>query len=286
MLRVGSRRESDIPINFTTPNQARMYDHFTGGSDGYPADHAACEELQRIAPGIREGAQMSRAFLRRAVAFLARDRGVRRFIDHGSGLPARPYLHTIAAEHHDEVRALYIDDDPMVHAHGRTMLAGHPGAQVLRRDLRCIDGVYRSAEASWVLEGEEPVAALFVSVLHTLETDAPEQILRTAVQFLPQGSYVVIAQPTCEDPEVGRKVDTFMREATGSWGRLTNRNGVVGFFAGLDDVVGPPAALESWLLDPTESIPEIGTAVTGRMKRQPIVEFGGLAQIPAGGDPD
>ncbi|MYS56615.1 SAM-dependent methyltransferase, partial [Streptomyces sp. SID6013] len=113
-------------MDVSKPSVARMYDHFLGGTDNYQADRDACEELLRIAPSTRELALVNRAFLVRAVRYLAHEHGVRHFLDHGSGLPTRPNVHQVAQSVDPSSEVVYIDNDPVVLAHGRMMLAEDP----------------------------------------------------------------------------------------------------------------------------------------------------------------
>jgi hypothetical protein len=63
------------------PHIARVYDYCLGGKDNFAADREAAEEFIKAMPDIVLGVREARAFLARAVGFLAGDAGVRQFLD-------------------------------------------------------------------------------------------------------------------------------------------------------------------------------------------------------------
>jgi S-adenosyl methyltransferase len=60
------------------------------------ADRKAAAEVAACRPEVVAGARANRAFLARAVRYLASQQGVRQFIDIGPGLPAPGNTHDIA----------------------------------------------------------------------------------------------------------------------------------------------------------------------------------------------
>lgn len=214
-----------------------MYDHLLGGTDNYQVDRDACAELLRLAPSTKQLALVNRAWLVRAVRYLAAERGVRRFIDHGSGLPTRPNVHEVAQEVDRSCQVVYIDNDPVVAAHGRVSLAEDPATTaVLEMDMRDTDAIFESPEVTRLLRGDQPVAALFVSVLHCIrDTDDPWSLVRKVARRLPPGSYMVISQLASDDPDLRMRITRFMNEITGEkWGEVRSTNAVKRFFTGLE----------------------------------------------------
>ena len=49
--------------------------------------------------------------MRRMVAVLARELGVRQFLDIGTGLPTSPNVHEVAQEIAPQARVVYVDND-------------------------------------------------------------------------------------------------------------------------------------------------------------------------------
>jgi hypothetical protein len=72
----------------TVPNVARVYDHLLGGKDNFAADRKAAARLLEAVPGAAVAAQENRAFLGRAVRFLAEEAGICQFLDLGAGMCA------------------------------------------------------------------------------------------------------------------------------------------------------------------------------------------------------
>jgi hypothetical protein len=118
------------------PSPARMYDYYLGGRDHYPADREAAERvIAAMPPGlIRTAARQNRAFLGRAVRYLAAEAGMRQFLDIGTGLPSMGSVHEIAQGIAPESRIVYVDNDPIVIAHGREMLQGLDNAVIVQQD--------------------------------------------------------------------------------------------------------------------------------------------------------
>ncbi|MFE3205817.1 SAM-dependent methyltransferase [Embleya sp. NPDC059237] len=261
------------PIDTKTPSVARMHDYLLGGTDNYPADRRACAKLLRVAPDIRALALNNRAFLRRAVRVLAREHGIRQFLDHGSGLPTRDNVHQVARAVHPDCRVVYVDNDPTAEAHGRTLLDENDGsARFLRADLRQPDAILDHRDLRATLDLERPVAALFVSVLHCIpEHDDPKAIVRRVAERLRPGSFVLVCQLVSHDARAREAVTRCMDEATGGrWGAVRSPSAVDAFLEGLD--VEPPG-----LTEVTEWHPDTEPRV---LQGGDFIEYGGLARIP------
>ncbi|MGI5484925.1 SAM-dependent methyltransferase [Streptomyces lavendofoliae] len=260
-------------MDVSQPSVARMYDWLLGGRDNYPADWAACEKLLRIAPSTRELALINRAFLVRSVRYLAEQCGIRRFIDFGSGLPTRPNVHQVAQEVDPAARVVYIDNDPIVLAHGKLMLEEDlTTTTVVEADMRNTAEIFALPEVATLTQGE-PVAALFVSVLHCIkDSDDPWRLVRDVASCLPAGSYMVISQLASDDAGLRHDVTEFMREITAdSWGRVRSLTEVSHFFDGLHLVeYDEPVEVSTWLPD-TDLFP--------RQQTKEWIEYGGVARI-------
>ncbi|MFE6630692.1 SAM-dependent methyltransferase [Streptomyces rochei] len=263
-----------IRIDIDTPSVARMYDYLINGTDNYESDRVACRELLEIAPSTRELALINRAFLVRAVRYLAQECGVRRFIDHGSGLPTRPNVHQVAQQTDPEAQVVYIDNDPLVLAHGRLMLAENlKTTAVVEADMRDVEANFQREEIARLLEDGEPVAALFVSVLHCIpDRDDPWELVKSVADKLPDGSYMVISQLASDDAELRDRVTEFMRRTTGgNWGRVRSFDEVKRYFEGLQVVESDgPVEVSTWQPD-TDLFP--------RQASQEWIEYGAVARI-------
>lgn len=251
-----------------------MYDFLLGGTDNYQVDRDACEVLLRMAPSSRDLARVNRAFLVRAVRYLASECGIRRFLDHGSGLPTRPNVHQVAQEVAASSEVVYIDNDPVVLAHGRMMLAEDPlTTAVLHADMRDTDEIFSSAEVKRLLRDDSPVAALFVSVLHCIpDEDDPWGLIREVAQRLPRGSYMVISQLASDDAGLRTRITDFMQDITNrQWGRVRSLSEVSRFFQGLQPLESDgPVEVSRWKSDH-----DLGP----RQRTQEWIEYGAVARV-------
>ena len=172
-------------------NVARVYDFLLGGKDNYQADRALAEELLKAQPGIQRNARANRAFMQRAVRAVAAA-GVGQFLDIGTGLPTGDNVHQIARSVIPGARVVYVDNDEVVAAHSRALLASATGVEFIHADLR--DPAEILARAGTVLDLSRPVAVLIVSMLHFITDDAEAAaIIGALVTPMAAGSHLVIS---------------------------------------------------------------------------------------------
>ena len=81
-------QESRADIDSRTPQSARVYDYWLGGSSNFAADRAMAQAIEQAIPGIKAMARENRRFLGRSVRYMAEEAGIRQFLDVGSGIPA------------------------------------------------------------------------------------------------------------------------------------------------------------------------------------------------------
>ncbi|MHB9857175.1 SAM-dependent methyltransferase [Streptomyces sp. YIM S03343] len=262
-------------IDATVPTAARMYDHYLGGKDNYAADRAACEELDKVVPSTRRLALNNRRFLQRVVGVLARDYGIRQFLDHGSGLPTQDNVHQVAQQIDPSSRVVYVDNDPMVLVHGRALLDQNDRTAVIQADMRDTDPIWAHPDTRRLIDFSEPVGVLFNSVFHCIpdsETDGPLAVVRRVTERLAPGSCLVMCQLVSEDPEVRKFVTDFMDQATqGHWGRVRREKDVAEWFEGLEIMEPGLVEVSTWRPD-SEVVP--------RQLTQEWIEFGGVARKP------
>ncbi|MBG0821718.1 SAM-dependent methyltransferase [Planomonospora sp. ID91781] len=194
-------RESGAPrdLGLDRPHSARIWNYWLGGKDHHPADREAGEMVKQLIPGIVEAARADRAFLGRAVRHLAGEAGIRQFLDIGTGLPTADNTHEVAQRIAPECRVVYVDNDPIVLAHARALLAGTPEGrtQYIEADLRDPQHILRVAAQT--LDFTEPVALMLLGILHHIVDDAEAgKIVQELVDALPSGSYLAIAHATAE----------------------------------------------------------------------------------------
>jgi len=176
--------------DLSVPSAARMSDHLLDGKDNFACDRLAVTELLRAAPELPALARSGRDFLMRAVAVLAAEHGIDQFLDLGSGIPATPSTHEVAAAYAPgPCRVAYVDNDPVVAVHNRALLAGQPGVRVLQEDLRSPEVVVARLSTEAV-DFSRPVAVLFGDVLPYLPE--PAQTVRAFRNVMAAGSALVL----------------------------------------------------------------------------------------------
>jgi S-adenosyl methyltransferase len=178
-------------IDTSVPHSARIWNYWLGGKDCYPVDRAAGDEYTKLFPGINELARASRGFLTRAVTYLARDAGIRQFLDIGTGLPTADNTHEVAQRIAPDSRILYVDNDPLVLVHARALLVATDDGTTayLDADLRDPDRVLASARRT--LDFDQPIALMLMGVLgHIVDDEQVLALVRNYVDALPAGSYL------------------------------------------------------------------------------------------------
>lgn len=189
----GEGETGALPFDTTVAHQARMYDYILGGKDNYAADREAADKWVQIDPGTVFTVESNRAFLGRAVRYLAAEAGVRQFLDIGTGIPTAGNTHEVAQSIAPEARVLYVDYDPIVLAHARALLtSGEAGAtEYIEADLRDTDQILERARQ--FLDFAKPVAITLVAILHAIpDADNPHAITAKLLDAVPSGSYIAL----------------------------------------------------------------------------------------------
>jgi hypothetical protein len=184
-------------FNPEVPHPARVYNVWLGGKDNFPADRRAAAEVAARRPQVAAGAQANRAFLARAVRYLAGRCGIGQFLDIGPGLPAPDATHTVAQAIAPQARIVYVDSDVLVMAHARALFTSLPQGvcDYLDGDLRDPEAIVKGAART--LDFTRPAAVLLVAVLHFLDdADDPAGVVEILAGALAPGSFVAISHLT------------------------------------------------------------------------------------------
>ncbi|MBL7492492.1 SAM-dependent methyltransferase [Frankia sp. AgB1.9] len=188
--------DTSLDLHTDVPHLARMSDYYRGGKDNYLADRQAGEEFLKVFPDIVSTIEENCAFLRRVTRFAA-DSGVRQFLDLGSGIPTSPNIHDVAHSVARECRVIYVDNDPIVLAHGRALLTGASagaGATMVNADLREPEEIFASSAVRDIFDLNRPIALSMAAILHFIpDTDDPYGLVRRYVDALPGGSFLTIS---------------------------------------------------------------------------------------------
>lgn len=184
-------------INTTVPHPSRVWDYWLGGHDNFAVDRRLGDRIRRRFPVLVDTAAAGRQFLARAVHHLAADAGVDQFLDLGSGLPTAGNTHAIAQAAVPHSRIVYVDNDPLVVVHARTLLSGTSNTAYIDADIR--DPGSALADAARTLDFTRPVAVVMLAVLDALHDDTDvRRLVTTVVAAVPSGSYLVLTHATLE----------------------------------------------------------------------------------------
>jgi hypothetical protein len=267
------------PVDLQTdrPHPARVYDFLLGGKDNFAADRAAAEAGLRANPNSRIPPRENRAFLGRAVRYLAREAGIRQFLDIGTGIPTSPNVHEIAQEIDPSARIVYVDNDPIVLAHARALLRSGPVGQTayVDADVRDVDGILGSAEVQETLDLDRPIGLLLIAIMHFIgDSDDPRGVVERLVAALPSGSYLALSHLTGDfDPAAWEGVAAVYRRS-GVTLQVRTLDQVTRFFDGLQLVEPGVVSLPAWHPDPAEAGPG------GPPSDAAVSVYGGIARKP------
>lgn len=223
-------------IKTDQPHTARIWNYWLGGKDNYEVDQAAGDQIRTLHPGIGDYALADRQFLGRAVQYLAGERGIRQFLDIGTGLPTADNTHEVAQRIAPESRIVYVDNDPIVLAHAEALLTSTPEGRTdyLDEDLRNVDTILE--QAAQTLDFSQPVALMLLGVVIFIEDDDEASgIVRRLMDRLPSGSHLALSHTITRPdmPDVDAAVAFWNEHGTP---KLTQRtpDHIAGFFDGLE----------------------------------------------------
>ncbi|WP_329237058.1 SAM-dependent methyltransferase [Actinoallomurus sp. NBC_01490] len=229
------RSDAPAAIDTSVASPARMYDYYLGGTQNFASDRRAAQEIYTMIPELPEIARDNRAFLRRAVRTLA-DAGIRQFVDIGSGLPTQGSVHEIAREADPASRVVYVDNDPLVLAHARTLPAGGTEGTTayVAADLREPDAIFTHPDVRALIDIDRPIGLLLVAVLHFItDEEDPRGLVGRYRSRLAPGSHIAIAHATRDDrpPEAVRKMTDVYERASAPF-TFRTREQILSFFHG------------------------------------------------------
>jgi SAM-dependent methyltransferase len=239
-------------------NIARVYDWWIGGTHNFRADQDAARALIAVEPKIRAMARANRAFLGRAVRFLADEAGIRQFLDIGSGIPTEQNVHQVAQQAAPGSRVVYADNDDVAVGHSKLMLDGIPHTAVIEADLRDPDGILGNPETRRLIDFTRPVGLLLVAVLHLIpDNDHPREIVAALRAALAPGSYLVISH-SCRDtrPEVTAAFQSVYNSRIAAQAAIRTHKEIIGFFDGFTLIEPGLVWAPEWHPDSPGDIPE------------------------------
>jgi hypothetical protein len=241
-------------IDTTKAHPARMYDYYLGGKDNYAVDQAAARTVIQRAPEIRDIARENRAFLGRAVRFLAGEAGIRQFLDIGTGIPAAGNVHEVAGQVAPDASVVYVDNDPIVNTHANALLTGRGTTGIVLADLRDPAAILSHPTTRRLIDFNQPVALLLIAVLHFIaEEEGPVEIVTTLRKALPPGSYLALSHVTGDFRSAAASDAMAVYQRATSSVTLRSRGEVARFFHGFDLV--EPGLVQAPLWRPDGELP-------------------------------
>jgi hypothetical protein len=268
-------RETARPVRFaridpTVPNVARVWNYLVGGRDNFAADRDAARQLLEAAPMMGAVGPGARAFLRRAVGFLAADIGLRQFLDIGTGIPTAGNTHEIAQAVAPESRIVLVDNDPVVLVHARALLRSTVTGvtSYIDADIREPGKIIAAARES--LDFDQPVALVVIGTLTYVEgTDEVAAIVGTLLDAVPRGSYLILTQPASDLGEAANEARQCWNQAVPTPVWLRDRAAVTSWFDGLDLVEPGVVPVNQWRPDGVDPAYDGVLPLYGAVGRKP-----------------
>jgi O-methyltransferase involved in polyketide biosynthesis len=234
----------------SVPQTARIWNYWLGGKDYFPVDRAVGDQILEAFPAIVENARASRAFLVRAVRYLAGEAGIRQFLDIGTGLPTANNTHEVAQTVAPECRVVYVDNDPLVLVHARALLTSSPEGKTayIDADLRDPDTILQ--EAARTLDFTQPIAIMLMGILgHIEDDDQAQSIVRRLMGAVPSGSYLAMYDSTDTSAEVVEAARIWNQSASPTY-HLRSPERIVRLFDGLELVEPGVVSTLEWHPEP------------------------------------
>jgi hypothetical protein len=258
----------DARIDTSVAHPARVYDYWLGGQVNFPADREAAERVLAITPGLRARVRANRAFLARAVRYLAADAGIRQFLDIGTGIPSASNPHEVAQAVAPECRVVCVDNDPIVLAHSRALLASDPlgATKYLEGDVRDP----RSILSTSGLDLSQPTALLLFGIMHLVQdAERPYGLVAELMAGLPAGSYLALSHPALDINAAQATAQQRYNERVATPQTLRTRDEVAGFFDGLELVPPGLVYVHAWRPGEGDEVPPGDVSAHGGVARKP-----------------
>ena len=262
------REEATAGLDSGVPHSARLWNYWLGGKDNFAVDRAVADQILEMVPEMVVSARADRAFLGRAVRFLAAEAGIRQFLDVGTGIPTADNTHEVAQRIAPDSRIVYVDNDPLVLVHARALLTSHPQGRTdyldadLREPAQIIEGARRT------LDFGRPVAVTLLGILNFVpDDDEAAGLVARLVDALAPGSYVAISHPTTEiNGETMQEALRLWNEGPAAKMVLRSAAQVERLFGGLEMVAPGVVSCSTWRPEP------------GAENAEPVPHYGGIGR--------
>ena len=217
------------PFDPARPNIARVWDYWLGGKENFAADRELAQKMLAVHPVSAQMARENRQFLGRAVSAAAA-RGVRQFIDVGAGLPTALNTDEIVRRTDPQARVAYVDNDPVVISHARSLLAKSPGVIAVPGDMHDPAGILADAGLAELIDLARPVCVILSAVLHFAAAPAARDIAAAFAGAIVPGSYLIISVGSGSRSEG----ENFTSAYSAAQIHIHSPEEILSFFGGLD----------------------------------------------------
>jgi SAM-dependent methyltransferase len=249
-------RTERVPVGVdpTRASIARVYDAFLLGKDNYEIDREVLKQVQQAAPEAQDLAFENRGFLIRACRFLAGQTGITQFLDLGSGLPTAENTHHVVQRINPETKVVYVDNDPVVLAHGRALLEENEHTHFVAEDIFEPERILENEVVREHIDFTQPLVLLQMGTLHHFNGDRkrPAEIMRQYVDALPSGSFVGLSHffdPRNDDSATARRMEDFFVHSPMGSGTFRTQQEIEDLFPGLEMVEPGVTLCADWWPD-------------------------------------
>jgi S-adenosyl methyltransferase len=239
-----------VELNIDVPHSARIYDYLLGGKDNFAADRAAAASIVEASPSLPVSMRANRRYMLRAARYLAEERGIRQFLDIGTGIPTSPNLHEVVQQVAPQSRVVYVDNDPIVLVHARALLTTvREGATAyIDADLRNVRAILSADELTGTLDLTQPVAVSLIAIVQfVVNEDEVHRIIDALMAPLPAGSALAISTVTAHNPQAVSAAQEYT--ARGIPAKARTDDAVRALFRGLDLVEPGVRLVHRWRPD-------------------------------------
>jgi SAM-dependent methyltransferase len=276
---VADDRSEIIDVPMGIPTSARAYGWLLGGKDNFEIDRQFMKATLELFPSCLDIGRQNRQFLYRAIRYLTEEAGIRQFLDMGCGLPTDNNVHQVARQFNEEAHVVYVDIDPIVLAHARVLLARDDSTVVITADMRDHESILAHPQVERLIDLDEPLAVLFLSVGHHLLDDA-RAVLHGVIDRAVPGSYLAFSQVVCDEPARGAQFEESINAAGIPWRNRTPTE-VDELLSGFDPVEPGLVNVVDWrpmdIQPPLAPVPPEIARYEGASRSDPsIYEYGGV----------
>ena len=174
--------------------------------------------------------------------------------------------HDIARQVDPEARVAYVDNDPIVISHARSLLAKSPGVIAVAGDMYEPKCILADAGLTELIELAEPVCVILSAVLHFADAGTARGVASVFAGAIVPGSYMIISVGS-GNPSEG---ENFTSAYTAARVVIHSQQDILGFFDGLDLLPPGVVAVRCWYGD--------GLALD--LKPRTATFLGGVARKP------